>query len=60
VSTEESNQIGSLQKVDETSQMESNLPSQSKQESINESKRNSWGRTSVSLNGYSHNYVYQN
>ncbi|RCV45563.1 hypothetical protein SETIT_9G464500v2 [Setaria italica] len=47
VPTEESNQISSLQKVDETSQMESNLPSQSKQESTNESKRNSWGRTSA-------------
>jgi len=79
--SEDSNQISSLPKGDDTSQLESNLPFQSKQElceskrsidhiqkpnahssssraelmektssSTNESKRNSWGRTSVSLN----------
>lgn len=85
VATEDSNQISPVPKVDDTSRMESNIPSQSKQElceskrstddiqnpnahsssskakfvektssSTNESKRNSWGRTSVSLKCYSH------
>lgn len=78
VPTEEINQISSLPKVDDTSQMQSNRRPQSKQElcelmkstdhiqkpnapslsseftgktggSTNETKRNSWGRTSVSL-----------
>ncbi|CAL4930185.1 unnamed protein product [Urochloa decumbens] len=68
VPTEENNQICSPQKVDDTSQMKSNLPSQSQRSadhipphsssskakftektssSTNESKRNSWGRTSA-------------
>ncbi|CAL4913612.1 unnamed protein product [Urochloa decumbens] len=71
VPTEENNQIYSPQKVDDTSQMKSNLPSQSQRStdniqkpnahsssskakfmektssSTNESKRNSWGRTSA-------------
>ncbi|CAL4938594.1 unnamed protein product [Urochloa decumbens] len=71
VPTEENNQICSPQKVDDTSQMKSSLPSQSQRStdhiqkpnahsssskakftektssSTNESKRNSWGRTSA-------------